>query len=194
MYVRNRLRWLAPLLSLTLLTAACGDNAAPDHGDYALEPVAGDYDDAPNTVRGTLVESVRIGERLLFADRVDPQLTYGNGGGLIVGVHGVDDLLSGVQRTALGPFDVLAGYGAIASNGQSDNESKHKLLSIAILPLDHARVLAARMELAVALGESGRVSEIRDELARIPLADAERTAYHDELTAADRLEQWILGA
>lgn len=151
MHVRNRLRWPAALLSLTLLTAACGDNAAPDHGDYALEPVAGDYDDAPNTVRGTLVESVRIGERLLFADRVDPELTDGNGGGLIVGVHGVDDMLSGVQRTALGPFDVLAGYGAIASNGQSDNESKHKLLSIAILSLpDEAEAMAAAQAMAAA--------------------------------------------
>lgn len=151
MYVRNRLRWPAALLSLTLLTAACGDNAAPDHGDYALEPVAGDYDDAPNTVRGTLVESVRIGERLLFADRVDPELTDGNGGGLIVGVSGVDNLLSGVQRTALGPFDVLAGYGAIASNGQSDNESKHKLLSIAILSLpDEAQATAASQAMAAA--------------------------------------------
>ncbi|TCK00891.1 hypothetical protein DFR71_1905 [Nocardia alba] len=149
--MRNRLRWLAPLLSLTLLIAACGDDAAPDHGDYALEPVVGDYDDAPNTVRGTLVESARIGERLLFADRIDPELTSGDGGGLIVGILGVDDLLSGVQRSALGPFDVLAGYGAIASNGQSDNEAKHKLLSIVVLSLpDELQATAAAQAMAAA--------------------------------------------
>lgn len=151
MLVRNRSRWLAALLSLALLTAACGDNAAPDHGDYALEPVVGDYDDTPNTVRGALVESVRIGERVLFADRVDPELTEGNGGGLIVGVRGVDNLLSGPQRTALLPFDVLAGYGAIAGNGQQDNESKYKLLSIAILSLpDETQAIAAAQAMAAA--------------------------------------------
>ncbi|MFD4352971.1 hypothetical protein ACFWPX_10455 [Nocardia sp. NPDC058518] len=149
--MRNRSRWSAALLSLALLTAACGDNAAPDHGRYALEPVAGDYDDAPSLVRGTLVESVRIGERLLLADRVDPDLTGGNGGGLIVGVRGVDNLLSGVQRTALEPFDVLAGFGAIAGNGQSDNEPKYKLLSIAILSLpDEAQATAAAQAMAAA--------------------------------------------
>lgn len=151
MFVRNRLCWLAALVSLTLLTAACGDSAALDHGDYALEPVAGDYDDAPNRVRGTLAESVRIGERLLFADRIDPELTEGNGGGLIVGVRGVDDMLSGVQRTALAPFDVLAGYGAIAGNGQQDNEPKYKLLSISILSLpDEAQATAAAQAMAAA--------------------------------------------
>lgn len=149
--MRNRLHWLAALVSLTLLTAACGDNVALDHGDYALEPVPGVYDDVPNTVRGRLVESVRLGERVLLADRVDPELTYGNGGGLIVGVRGVDDLLSGVQRTALGPFDVLAGFGAIASNDQPDNESMHKLLSIVILSLpDEAQATAAAQAMAAA--------------------------------------------
>ncbi|MFF2394368.1 hypothetical protein [Nocardia sp. NPDC058114] len=149
--MRNRSHWLAALLSLALFTAACGEDAAFDHGDYGLEPVAGDYDDAPNTVRGTLAESLRIGERLLFADRVDPELTEGNGGGLIVGVRGVDDLLSGAQRTALLPFDVLAGFGAIAGNGQQDNEPKYKLLSIAILSLpDEVQATAAMQAMAAA--------------------------------------------
>ncbi|MFE6922688.1 hypothetical protein ACFVAV_16740 [Nocardia sp. NPDC057663] len=157
--MRYRSRCLAALLSLTLLTAACGDEPTMlDHGDYALEPVAGDFDDAPSRVRGSLVESVRIGERLLFADRIDPELIEGDGGGVVVGVRGVDDLLSGVQQTALKPFDVLAGFGAIGSNGQSDNEQKHKLLSITILSLPDAEQAGAAAQ-AMAAADFGANTE-----------------------------------
>lgn len=159
MLVRYRSRCLAALLSLALLTAACGDEpAALDHGGYALEPVPGDFDDAPSRVRGSLVESVRIGERLLFADRVDPDLIEGDGGGVVVGPNGVDELLSGVQKTALDPFDVLAGFGAIGSNGQLDNEQKDKLLSITILSLPDAEQAGAAAH-AMAAADFGANAE-----------------------------------
>ncbi|WP_342801940.1 hypothetical protein [Nocardia sp. No.11] len=155
------------LLSLTLLIAACGDeSAALDHGGYALEPIPGDFDDAPSRVRGSLVESVRIGERLLFADRVDPDLVEGDGGGVVVGVRGVDELLSGVQQTALQPFDVQAGFGAIGSNGRSDNEQQHKLLSITILSLPDAEQAGAAAQ-AMAAADFGANTEN----APLPLPD-----------------------
>ncbi|WP_316573125.1 DUF7373 family lipoprotein [Nocardia canadensis] len=155
------------LLSLTLLIAACGDeSAALDHGGYALDPIPGDFDDAPSRVRGSLVESVRIGERLLFADRVDPDLVEGDGGGVVVGVRGVDELLSGVQQTALQPFDVQAGFGAIGSNGRSDNEQQHKLLSITILSLPDAEQAGAAAQ-AMAAADFGANTEN----APLPLPD-----------------------
>ncbi|MFJ2835758.1 hypothetical protein ACIO52_10405 [Nocardia sp. NPDC087230] len=155
------------LLSLTLLIAACGDeSAALDHGGYALEPIPGDFDNAPSRVRGSLVESVRIGERLLFADRVDPDLVEGDGGGVVVGVRGVDELLSGVQQTALQPFDVQAGFGAIGSNGRSDNEQQHKLLSITILSLPDAEQAGAAAQ-AMAAADFGANTEN----APLPLPD-----------------------
>ncbi len=145
-----RYRWGAALLSLCLVTAACGDQA-PDHGEYALVAQPGDYDDGPSRMRGALVESLRLGERVIFADRIDPELTAGNGGGPLVGVRGVDDLLSGVQRTALDPFDVLAGFGVIGGNGLDDNELKNKFLSITLLSLpDEAQATAAAQAMAAA--------------------------------------------
>lgn len=165
--MRYRSRCLAALLSLALLTAACGDDSAVlDHGDYALEPVPGDYDDAPDRLRGSLAESVRIGERVLFADRVDPELAVGDGGGVIVGLHGVTDMLSGVQRQALLPFDVLAGFGATGSNGQPDNEQKEKYLSIAILSLPDADQANAAAQ-AMAAADFGANTEN----APVPLPD-----------------------
>ncbi|WP_336084719.1 DUF7373 family lipoprotein [Nocardia sp. SSK8] len=147
-----RHRYLAVLLSLTLFTAGCGDESvAPDHGDYALTPIPGDFDESPSRVRGSLVESARIGERVIFADQVDPELTSGNGGGVVVGVRGVDDMLSGVQKSALGPFDVLAGFGAIGGNGQTDDEQKEKFLSVTLLSLpDAAQAEAAARAMAAA--------------------------------------------
>jgi hypothetical protein len=109
---------------------------------------------------------VRIGERLLFADRVDPDLVEGDGGGVVVGVRGVDELLSGVQQTALQPFDVQAGFGAIGSNGRSDNEQQHKLLSITILSLPDAEQAGAAAQ-AMAAADFGANTEN----APLPLPD-----------------------
>jgi catechol 2,3-dioxygenase-like lactoylglutathione lyase family enzyme len=60
-------------------------------------------------------------------------------------------------------------------------------------PLDLGRALAARAELAVALGETERLRDVRAELARLPLSPRDRVTLQPELEAADRLERWITG-
>lgn len=57
-------------------------------------------------------------------------------------------------------------------------------------PVERARALAARAELAVAIGDSSRADAARAELAQIALTDAERATHHSELRAADALERW----
>ncbi|WP_394835530.1 hypothetical protein LVJ94_01205 [Pendulispora rubella] len=56
-------------------------------------------------------------------------------------------------------------------------------------PIDRARALALRAELAVALGETKRLAALRAELATIDLSAEERERYRDELEAADALER-----
>ncbi len=56
-------------------------------------------------------------------------------------------------------------------------------------PIDRARVLAARAELAIALGEVERARALRAELEATSLSDEERERFRDELQAADDLEQ-----
>jgi hypothetical protein len=58
-------------------------------------------------------------------------------------------------------------------------------------PLERARALASRAELAVALGDSDRAASLRAELRAISLSDADRERYRDELNAADALERWL---
>jgi hypothetical protein len=76
-----------------------------------------------------------------------------------------------------------------------DDESAAKVLDVAIAryadapPLDRARALAARAELAVALGDTGKLSAVRAELQSIPLSDEDREKYRHELQAADELER-----
>jgi catechol 2,3-dioxygenase-like lactoylglutathione lyase family enzyme len=58
-------------------------------------------------------------------------------------------------------------------------------------PLDRARALAARAELALALGDAERARALRHELRSIALADQDRDRFAHELQAADALERWL---
>jgi hypothetical protein len=57
--------------------------------------------------------------------------------------------------------------------------------------VERARVLAARAELAVALGEEERLAAVRAELGRIELTEEERLGLGEELGAAEALERWL---
>ncbi len=58
-------------------------------------------------------------------------------------------------------------------------------------PSERALALAARAELAVALGDTEGAQAARAELARLTLTAEERERYRDDLAAADVLERWI---
>ncbi|MGY0502526.1 DUF7373 family lipoprotein [Nocardia sp. FBN12] len=141
------------VLSLIVVTVlvGCGDAPTrPDHGSYSTDPVAADYDARPSRGRGILVESLRLGERVSFADRIDPDLTWTRGGGVLGDHRGLVpgmNILSGAQSDAAGNHGVLASFGAIAGNGQSGGAGE-KHLSISLLAFssaDVARTAAADM-------------------------------------------------
>ncbi|SIN87895.1 hypothetical protein SAMN05444166_1407 [Singulisphaera sp. GP187] len=58
-------------------------------------------------------------------------------------------------------------------------------------PVERARVLAARAELAVAMGDEACARSTRAELGRLALSDEDRVRYQCELQAADELERTI---
>jgi catechol 2,3-dioxygenase-like lactoylglutathione lyase family enzyme len=78
-----------------------------------------------------------------------------------------------------------------------DDVAAAKVLDVALArdadgsPLERARVLAARAELAVALGDAERARTMRSELAQISLTAEEREHFKEELQAADELEQLL---
>jgi catechol 2,3-dioxygenase-like lactoylglutathione lyase family enzyme len=55
--------------------------------------------------------------------------------------------------------------------------------------IDRARALAARAELAVALGDQERADALLSELERLPLSDEDRAQFQEELQAADALRR-----
>lgn len=80
-------------------------------------------------------------------------------------------------------------------DSKNDDESAARVLDVALAryqdapPLDRARALAARAELAVALGEVEILRTVRAELQAIHLPDRDRETYRHELEAADALER-----
>ncbi|HYH95110.1 hypothetical protein [Hyalangium sp.] len=78
---------------------------------------------------------------------------------------------------------------------KGDDAAAAKVLDVALgrnepaAPIERARALAARAELAVALGDQERSRALRAELQQIPLSEAERERLRDELQAAEELEK-----
>jgi catechol 2,3-dioxygenase-like lactoylglutathione lyase family enzyme len=84
---------------------------------------------------------------------------------------------------------------AVLRDSKGDDAAAARLLDAALgrnepaEPIDRARALAARAELAVALGDTERARTLRAELQQISLSVEDRDRYRDELQAADQLEQ-----
>jgi hypothetical protein len=57
--------------------------------------------------------------------------------------------------------------------------------------IDRARALAARAELAVAVGDTEAARAARAALQRIRLSDEDRERFRDELEAPEELERWL---
>lgn len=78
---------------------------------------------------------------------------------------------------------------------KGDDLAAAKVLDVALarkepaLPIERARALAARAELAIALGDETRARTAREELQRIPLSAEEREQFREELEAADHLDR-----
>lgn len=98
-----------------------------------------------------------------------------------------DETLSGLERAI-----ETAGY---LRDSKGSDAMAAKVLDVALAryqdatPAERARALAARAELAVALGDAERLAAVRAELQQIPLSDSEREQLRDELRAADELER-----
>jgi catechol 2,3-dioxygenase-like lactoylglutathione lyase family enzyme len=85
---------------------------------------------------------------------------------------------------------------AVLRDFKEDDTAAAKVLDVALAkhmsadPVERARALAARAELALAMGDADRARALRDELRRIPLSEDDHRAYREELQAAEALERW----
>lgn len=119
------------------------------------------------------------GNVLIFIDRDEPETTYEEPTETLSPLAGSLDNATFLRDTYAN--DEAAAR--VLDKALERNESAH--------PVERARALAARAELAVALGDAARARAVRAELAQIPLSDEDRARFHHELQAADELEQWL---
>lgn len=83
----------------------------------------------------------------------------------------------------------------ILRDSKGDDVAAAKVLDVAlarneiVTPVDRARALAARAELAVALGDMPRARDAGVEIRNLPLSEDDRQRLRHELNAADELER-----
>ncbi len=119
------------------------------------------------------------GNLVIYINRDEPERVYG------ASQEQLSKLAQAIEN-AIFLRDTYANDGAAA-----------KVLDVALkrnaaaAPIDRARVLAMRAELAVAMGDSEQAQAIRLELQQIPLSAADQDRFHEALYAADNLERWL---
>ncbi|MFF2552627.1 hypothetical protein ACFVUS_16595 [Nocardia sp. NPDC058058] len=140
-------RFAVAALGAVLLVSGCGGNSddGVDYGSYPTHRISGDFDQRPSRARGILAESLRLGERIVLGNEVDPDLTAGRGGGVLVDSTGIDDsTLSGPQRAALKGYSILGGYSALSGNKPFDPaETSKKFLAVSLLAFPDEQTAAA---------------------------------------------------
>ena len=115
------------------------------------------------------------GNKLLFLDRDEPDMDYS---------------WYQTKRSRLASAIEMA---AFLRDTYYEDAAAAKVLDVALAkdvsadPVDRARALAARAELAVAMGDAERARAVRAELQQLPLSDRDRDRFRHELQAADEL-------
>lgn len=148
-------RFAAVTLGLAMMatSAACGNAGdASEYGAYPSHQVNGDYDQQPSRARGVLAESLRLGERIVYATDIDPELTTGRGGGVSADFHGLNStVISAPEANATNSDDVLGAFGAMAANKpySSNDDQQTKFLGVSIIAFtDEQKAAAAAGDMA----------------------------------------------
>ncbi|MGW4351661.1 DUF7373 family lipoprotein [Nocardia sp. NPDC004582] len=128
--------------------AACGGSSrdTTDYGPYSGKPSDSEFDQKPSKSRGVLVESLRLGERILYGTEIDPELKVGRGGGVFANYLGLDhSVISGPESNAANGHGPLAAFGALAANKSNAADQSEKFLAISLIefPDDAAAAAAA---------------------------------------------------
>ncbi|WP_306360389.1 hypothetical protein [Nocardia sp. CC227C] len=84
--------------------------AATDFGPYSPTPTAHSYDSGPNRTRGRIVESLRLGEHIVFGSDIDPAVASQRYANSIVDEHGMWSGVQAHQMMAAAPFNPYAGF------------------------------------------------------------------------------------
>lgn len=122
------------------------------------------------------------GNELLFVNQDEPDIDY----------DAYDDSLSPLMQA----LENVAFLRDTYNNDKAAAKFLDKKLKqyASAEPIERARALAARAELAVAMGDVEESRAFREQLKALNLTNAEREQHRDTLQAADRLERWVTQA
>ncbi len=121
------------------------------------------------------------GNVLIFIDRNEPETSYSE----------EDDTLSDTEKALTNA--------AFLRDTYANDKAAARVLDLALVRnptahlIERARLLAARAELAVAMGDGDQEQSLRIALQQMPLSAGEREQFRHELQAADALARWIKG-
>lgn len=107
------------------------------------------------------------------------------------------DIDYAASSEALSPIEAILENASFLRETYANDKAAAHVLDKALArnpsadPLERARLLASRAELAVAMGERERAQMFKDELKQIELSEDDQDRYRDELNAADELERWM---
>lgn len=119
-----------------------------------------------------------VGNMITYINSNEPDADYAS-----------DDTLSDIERVLDNAFFLRDTYANDKAAAHTLDKAIKRYADAA--PLERGRLLAARAELALAMGEREQARALRDALAQIVLSEADREQYRDELQAADEIERWM---
>ncbi|MEV6069795.1 hypothetical protein AB0L82_24880 [Nocardia sp. NPDC052001] len=136
----RRLAVAALTVAIASVSTACGsDSQTTDHasvldvGAYSTQRPDSGFDDRSSRSRGMLVESLRLGERVVFGSEVAPEFSAGHGGKVLATGSGFRNA-DGVSAAAMEPFNPLAAFISNAQDTPYIGEyHKHYELSVALV-------------------------------------------------------------
>ncbi|WP_438804737.1 DUF7373 family lipoprotein [Nocardia otitidiscaviarum] len=130
------------IAALSGVVAGCGGTAdAPpgtvsttDFGTYSAQPPEGDFDVRPDRARGMLVESLRLGEHIVFGSEIAPEVAVQRYAAVTLGERGAWSGIQTHQVVAAQPFNPYAGFTAEAADSPYLGEhSKQPLVSVTLM-------------------------------------------------------------
>lgn len=168
----RRLAVLVSAVSIVTTSAACGsDGQTADHdqtldvGPYSTQRADNGFDDQPSRARGIMVESLRLGERIVFGSEVAPEFQAGHGGNVIATAGGIRNS-DGVFAPPLAPHHPLAAY--IAASAETPYISEyHKsyTLSVALVAFPDEQSAAAA---AIDMNQNDFAANAKNQAVTIP--------------------------
>jgi hypothetical protein len=162
---------------VTIYHKAFADGLRAKYGKVPVKDIPRITRLKPNQTRFTLYDPA--GNSIIFIRQDEPDIDY----------DAYDETLSPLMQALENVKFLRDTYDDDVAAAKFLDKKLAKLTNAT--PIDRARALAIRAELAIVLGDMTHAQTIREMLKQIPLSQEEQALYQVELQASDVLEKWL---